>query len=97
MLTEKTSVRIATRKRMSKGWGLLKNYMDKYVSCPFYSSESGSKIRCEGFSRTNSIQTSFVTKEHLAAHKIRFCKHITKHKDCPLYTIINKKYEEGGS
>lgn len=72
----------------------MQNYSDKYVSCPFYSQESGSKIRCEGFTENNSLQTTFDTKELLKAHKRRFCYAISKHKECPLYPIINQKYKE---
>ena len=69
-------------------------YSDKYVSCPFYSQESGTKIRCEGFCHDNSLQTTFETKELLKAHKRKYCYTISKHKSCPLYPVINKKYEE---
>ena len=72
----------------------MQNYLDKYVACPFYSQESGSKIRCEGFAEDNSLQTTFATKELLKAHKRRFCYCISKHRECPLYPIINEKYKE---
>lgn len=72
----------------------MKRYMDKYVACPFYSNESGSKIYCEGFSDSNSIQTFFKSKDLLMTHKVRFCRHITRHQSCPLYPIINAKYKE---
>lgn len=72
----------------------MKKYMDKYVVCPFYSGEHGSKIYCEGFSDSNSLQTSFKTKELLIDHKKRLCRCITRYKSCPLYPIINAKYKE---
>lgn len=72
----------------------MRNYSDKYVACPFYSQEDGSKIRCEGFAEDNSLQTTFDTKEHLKAHKRRFCYAISRHKECPLFPIINQKYKE---
>lgn len=72
----------------------MQNYSDKYVACPFYSQENGSKIRCEGFADNNSLQTTFETKELLKAHKRRFCYTLSRHRECPLYAIINKKYEE---
>ena len=72
----------------------MQNYSDKYVACPFYSQESGSKIRCEGFAEDNSLQTTFETKELLKAHKRRFCYCISKHREGPLYPIINQKYKE---
>lgn len=68
--------------------------MDKCVVCPFYKSESGSKILCEGFSNHNSLQTSFETKEMLLAHKRRFCRRIKGYYECPLYPLIEKKYKE---
>ena len=72
----------------------MQHYSDKYVLCPFYTQEDGAKIRCEGFSEGNSLQTSFATKELLKAHKRKYCYCIAKHRQCPLYPIINKKYEE---
>lgn len=70
------------------------NYSDKYVLCPFFREEDHAKIRCEGFAKGNSIQVSFENKELLKAHKRRYCYTIAKHRQCPLYPVINKKYEE---
>jgi hypothetical protein len=72
----------------------MQHYSDKYVLCPFYSQEDNAKIRCEGFAKGNSIQVSFENKELLKAHKRRYCYCIAKHRQCPLYPVINKKYEE---
>lgn len=72
----------------------MQNYSDKYVACPFYSQESGSKIRCEGFADCNSLQTTFDSKDRLKDHKRRYCYAVSKHRECPLYTIIDQKYKE---
>lgn len=72
----------------------MKSYVDKSIICPFYTKENGSKINCEGFTHTNSIQTSFQSKDLLMTHKCRYCKNIARYRNCPLYPIIERKYEE---
>ena len=72
----------------------MNRYVDKYVVCPFYTQEVGSKIYCEGFSNSNSLQTFFNTKNLLLNHKVRYCRNLSRHQSCPLYTIINEKYKE---
>lgn len=72
----------------------MQHYCDKYVLCPFYKQDDGVRLLCEGIGKGNSIQVSFETKELLKAHKRKFCYCIAKHRQCPLYPAINKKYEE---
>ena len=65
----------------------------KEVVCPFYHKEVGAKILCEGFCRTTSLQTTFIRREQLIAHKERHCNSFKGYPECPLYSIINKQYE----
>lgn len=72
----------------------MKSYVDKGIVCPFYTKENGSKIHCEGFSHSTSIQTSFNSNDLLITHKCRYCRNIARYTTCPLYPIIEKKYYE---
>ena len=71
----------------------MKYYSDKYVQCPFYNQEQGVQIHCEGFNETNRIHLWFESKELLVGHKKKFCKNGQMHRECPLYSVIEKQYE----
>lgn len=72
----------------------MQGYISKEVVCPFYKQEEGVKIRCEGFSRSCSLQTSFCNKEKLLNHKGRFCNSMEGYTRCPLYPAIYRQYDE---
>ena len=71
----------------------MQHYVSKEVVCPFYKQEEATKIFCEGFCKTTSLQTSFTRNEHLITHKERHCNSFKGYPLCPLYSIINKQYE----
>lgn len=71
----------------------MQNYVSKEVVCPFYKQEEATKIRCEGFCKITSLQTSFIRREQLIAHKESYCNKMKGYPLCPLYSIINKQYE----
>ena len=72
----------------------MKGYTDKYVLCPFYLSENGAVIRCEGFSPSSRLLVSFDGKDSLSAHKCEYCRSLPGYSHCPLYALINKKDAE---
>lgn len=72
----------------------MQKYVSKYVVCPFYHKEEATKILCEGFCKTTSLQTSFQTREQLQLHKERHCNEMKGYPKCPLYAVINRQYEE---
>lgn len=63
------------------------------VVCPFYHSEEGLKLRCEGFCCNNNLQISFNRKEQLVNHRHAYCMSFTGYPSCPLYSVIYKQYE----
>jgi hypothetical protein len=78
----------------------MQNYTSKEVMCPFYKQEEldkgrnkATKIRCEGFCKSCSLQTSFARREQLIMHKERYCNSIEGYPKCPLFPVINKQYE----
>lgn len=72
----------------------MRKYQSKEVVCPFYHKEEATKILCEGFCKSCSLQMSFTKKEQLLAHKARYCNTFKGYPQCPLYPVINKQYEE---
>ena len=72
----------------------MQKYSAKEVVCPFYHKEEATKILCEGFCKTTSLQTTFTSKEFMLIHKAAHCKSFKGYPMCPLYSIINKQYEE---
>ena len=76
-----------------EGGDNMQNYVSKEVVCPFYKQEEATKIRCEGYCKTTSLQTSFAKKELLALHKERHCNSFKGYPKCPLYEVICKQYE----
>lgn len=72
----------------------MQGYVAKEVVCPFYKQEEATKIRCEGFSRSCSLQTSFSCREKLIGHKKRYCNSMEGYTECPLYPAIYGQYGE---
>lgn len=72
----------------------MQHYVAKEVVCPFYHKEEATKILCEGFCSTTSLQTSFKQREQLITHKERHCNSFKGYRLCPLYSVINRQYEE---
>ena len=73
----------------------MQRYVSKEVVCPFYHKEEATKILCEGFCKTTSLQTSFRRREQLQLHKERHCNKMNGYPKCPLYSVIYRQYEEG--
>ena len=72
----------------------MSNFGDKYVACPFYFKQEGRKLYCDGFAKGVYIHLSFKTNTVLERHKARHCHSIGGCKKCPIYPLIEKRYEE---
>jgi hypothetical protein len=72
----------------------MQNYVSKEVVCPFYKQEQATKLKCEGFSKSCSLQTSFCNRARLLIHKECYCNNIKGYTRCPLYPAIYRQYEE---
>jgi hypothetical protein len=75
-------------------------YIDKYITCPFYSREESSvtrKIHCEGYMEGTHFHICFDSKDLKKLHKKKFCKNDKDYLKCPLYLVIAKRYKEDGS
>ena len=64
-----------------------------YVMCPYYKTDDALRIKCEGF-QNPIVSTHVILKlcPDCEDHIRKYC--YTKYKDCPLYQIIDRKYED---
>lgn len=67
------------------------DYASVDVKCPFYITEEGKKIRCEGLERGCCTVLEFRGKKFKDEVKEKFCT--GDYEKCKLYALINKKYE----
>lgn len=72
----------------------MKYNTDKNVQCPFYKSEHGMQLHCEGFNENNRIHLWFTSKELLKEQKKKYCKKTNGYSNCPLYPVIEQQYKE---
>ena len=72
----------------------MSNYADKYVVCPFFFKQEGGKLYCDGFKEGVYIHLSFRSNSLLNSHKAQHCHNISGYKKCPIYPLIEKRYEE---
>ena len=70
------------------------DYIDKDIVCPFYQRVDRNKISCEGIDKNSYIHLYFITKQFQRLHEEKYCMNLNNYKNCPLYTIIVKQYEE---
>lgn len=73
------------------------SFMGVSVLCPFYIGDnSKNKIRCEGIVGTTSTFFFGSGEEgKTEMHRYAHCFCCDEYKKCPVYTVINKFYEEG--
>lgn len=72
----------------------MQHYISKEVVCPFYKQEDATKLFCEGYCKSCSLQTSFTRREQLQLHKERHCNSFKGYPNCPIYPVIAKQYDE---
>lgn len=72
----------------------MSDFRDKYVKCPFYVSQDGKKIHCNGFSDDCHLHVAFETKESKETHVEKSCNSVFGYLKCPLYPVIAKRFEE---
>lgn len=63
------------------------------VLCPFYKSESGNKIICEGLGPHSSLHMCFGDAAARKRYEMRFCKS-WEYEGCKLAELHEKRYED---
>ena len=69
-------------------------YDSKYVVCPFYHRNDTNRICCEGVEDNNTINLVFASNREMVEYEKCFCDDMDFHKECLLYQMLIKKYEE---
>ena len=71
-------------------------YMPKRVSrnvkCPFYHSQDGGKIKCEGLSDKNTIHLVFKKNEDRAKFMRNYCNDVQSCKACLIHKMLYMKW-----
>lgn len=69
-----------------------KRYVSCEVTCPFYRSEGGQKIYCEGLCEGTSLHLAFASVTKMQEHKERYC--CRDYDDCAIADMLYRKYED---
>ena len=69
-----------------------RTYHEVLIKCPFYKSMAQKSITCEGITDDCITKLLFISPEKRDMHREIFCDN--KYKNCEIYSILEKKYEE---
>ncbi len=67
-------------------------YNEGLINCPFYKSAATQSITCEGITDDCIIKLLFISPEKRDLHREIFCDR--RYKNCEIYTMLEKKYED---
>lgn len=76
---------------MRRRGALANKKIDAEAKCPFYFSETGHGIRCEGIC-TPTMVSVFAAEKDKRRHEERFCVSMLGYPDCPVYRALALKY-----
>ena len=62
------------------------------AECPFFISSGKKNVCCEGITSASIINIKFESEEERNLHRNIFCD--ARYKNCEIYRILEKKYEE---
>ena len=69
----------------------MRQYVSKYVVCPFYRKEEAKKLFCEGVEDGTGLMIQFDSQEHRFQFRERFC-YCENWVNCRLARMLNEKY-----
>ncbi|MBO4979440.1 MAG: hypothetical protein J6D16_03440 [Clostridia bacterium] len=72
----------------------MSRYVSKYVVCPFYRRNDINRICCEGVTEACTVNVVFECKSAMLDYERCFCDSMERHKECLLYQMLLKKWEE---
>lgn len=70
-------------------------YGAKFVKCPFYRNHDANRIVCEGLCEGNTINLVYESQPDERLYMKEMCNSIFGHRDCPIYQLLDRLYEEG--
>ena len=69
-------------------------YEAKFVKCPFYRNHDANRIVCEGLCDGNTINLVYESQVEKKKYMSNVCSSILDSRDCPIYILLEQKYEE---
>lgn len=69
-------------------------YGAKFVKCPFYRNHDANRIVCEGLAEGNTINLVYESQADKKQYMNETCNSILGCRDCPIYILLDQKYEE---
>lgn len=69
-----------------------RTYNEGLILCPFYKSMTQKSITCEGITDDCITKLLFTSPEKMNLQRKIFCE--DRYKNCEIYTMLEKKYEE---
>jgi hypothetical protein len=69
-------------------------YGAKFVKCPFYRNHDANRIVCEGLAEGNTVNLVYESQAERKQYMKEVCDDILGCRDCPIYLMLNQKYEE---
>ena len=62
------------------------------IKCPYYRTDDGGKINCEGLIADTYVSIRFPSGEALNRHAKKYCQ--DKWRECPYAEAVGRKYDE---
>ena len=69
----------------------MKRHISNEVVCPFYRSEDGQRVCCEGVEDNSSIHVVFGTPQNKQRYSLKYC--CNRYDDCKVAQMLYDKYE----
>lgn len=69
-----------------------RTYNEGLINCPFYKTMAYKSITCEGITDDCTNKLLFTSPEKRDLHRKIFCEN--KYKNCEIYRMLERKYEE---
>ena len=69
-------------------------YEAKFVKCPFYRRHDANRIVCEGLANGNTINLVYESTADKKNYMKEVCYSILECRDCPVYIMLDQKYED---
>jgi hypothetical protein len=67
-------------------------YRDTEAKCPYFRSDNGKEIRCEGITDGCSTILRFYSNKDKSIQRNTFCD--AKYKNCEVFRMLEDKYDE---
>ncbi len=69
-------------------------YGAKYAQCPYYRSEAGRQICCEGYQEGMGLTVTFQDPTDYSMYRNGLCRSLRHFLECPVAQMLTKEFEE---